>query len=385
MKLFDKMKRFYLKKQTNGGFTLVELIVVIAILAILAGIAVPAYSGYVEKAERANDEALLKTVNEAYASACAVNGDDIWLVGQGVAKIEDDGTIAYVAKANRGDAYGEAFNSFFAGNENTKFELIERIVFDPYVAKFVDENDVTTLTVSFNGKEYTIKQTSVDDFKAAVVFSENIEEMQGQVNTLSDAFGAIVGSRGTASIFGEKFVQYLDDNEISNEDIGNAAVLYVAQNASDLSAEDVATTFANAANYMRNNPDATIVEVLLNSSDDPLTGAALMYGSITAYSAQPGNEALNTQASGVTDGASLLKLFQDVSMDQNFVNYVGTMKQDGSGGVNISDQFNTDMKGFLGAMDAIDTVSPGIQVTEDDVWSSDEVNELMNLILSNNK
>lgn len=35
----------------NGGFTLVELIVVIAILAILATIAVPAYSKYVEKAQ----------------------------------------------------------------------------------------------------------------------------------------------------------------------------------------------------------------------------------------------------------------------------------------------------------------------------------------------
>ena len=35
----------------NGGFTLVELIVVIAILAILATIGIPVYSGYVEKAE----------------------------------------------------------------------------------------------------------------------------------------------------------------------------------------------------------------------------------------------------------------------------------------------------------------------------------------------
>lgn len=41
--------------RSNGGFTLVELIVVIAILAILAGITVPAYSSYMEKAEAAQE------------------------------------------------------------------------------------------------------------------------------------------------------------------------------------------------------------------------------------------------------------------------------------------------------------------------------------------
>ena len=39
----------------NGGFTLVELIVVIAILAILAGVAVPAYTGYITKAQQSAD------------------------------------------------------------------------------------------------------------------------------------------------------------------------------------------------------------------------------------------------------------------------------------------------------------------------------------------
>ena len=49
----------------NGGFTLVELIVVIAILAILAGIAVPAYSGYIAKAEQATDIQILGLVATA--------------------------------------------------------------------------------------------------------------------------------------------------------------------------------------------------------------------------------------------------------------------------------------------------------------------------------
>lgn len=49
----------------NGGFTLVELIVVIAILAILAGVAVPAYSGYIAKANEAADVTQLDAVKTA--------------------------------------------------------------------------------------------------------------------------------------------------------------------------------------------------------------------------------------------------------------------------------------------------------------------------------
>ena len=39
--------------KANGGFTLVELIVVIAILGILVGVGMPAYSNYVSKAQTA--------------------------------------------------------------------------------------------------------------------------------------------------------------------------------------------------------------------------------------------------------------------------------------------------------------------------------------------
>ena len=53
----------------NGGFTLVELIVVIAILAILAGVAVPAYSGYITKANQAADYTQLDSVKTAVVFA----------------------------------------------------------------------------------------------------------------------------------------------------------------------------------------------------------------------------------------------------------------------------------------------------------------------------
>ena len=58
----------------NGGFTLVELIVVIAILAILAGVAIPAYSGYIEKANNTAVMAELEAVETAAFSAAAMDG-----------------------------------------------------------------------------------------------------------------------------------------------------------------------------------------------------------------------------------------------------------------------------------------------------------------------
>ena len=58
----------------NGGFTLVELIVVIAILAILAGIAIPAYSGYITKAKDAGVTTELSAIATAAMGACAETG-----------------------------------------------------------------------------------------------------------------------------------------------------------------------------------------------------------------------------------------------------------------------------------------------------------------------
>ena len=80
MDLKKKLKAFFtMKRRANDGFTLVELIVVIAILAILGGVAIPAYSGYVKKADRAADEALLVEINTAFASACSLNGENYFL------------------------------------------------------------------------------------------------------------------------------------------------------------------------------------------------------------------------------------------------------------------------------------------------------------------
>ena len=59
----------------NGGFTLVELIVVIAILAILAGVAIPAYSGYINSANKAADITACDAIKTAAMAALATEGE----------------------------------------------------------------------------------------------------------------------------------------------------------------------------------------------------------------------------------------------------------------------------------------------------------------------
>ena len=79
----------------NGGFTLVELIVVIAILAILAGIAIPAYSGYIEKANEAADSTALSAVKTAAMAAYATEGEVTKIE---VADVEAGDTLAVTVK-----------------------------------------------------------------------------------------------------------------------------------------------------------------------------------------------------------------------------------------------------------------------------------------------
>lgn len=50
--MLEKMLALQNKRKKEGGFTLVELIVVLVILAILAALLIPALTGYIEKAHQ---------------------------------------------------------------------------------------------------------------------------------------------------------------------------------------------------------------------------------------------------------------------------------------------------------------------------------------------
>ncbi|WP_312486162.1 pilin [Massilia timonae] len=59
-------------KKAEGGFTLIELMIVVAIIGILAAVAIPAYSDYTAKAKAAN----ALTAADPYKTAVAMCGQE---------------------------------------------------------------------------------------------------------------------------------------------------------------------------------------------------------------------------------------------------------------------------------------------------------------------
>ena len=92
----------------NGGFTLVELIVVIAILAILAGVAVPAYNGYIKRANDAAVETELSAISTAAMAANATAGQVETIV------VGTDGTVTITTPTNATAAnFATDFETFY--------------------------------------------------------------------------------------------------------------------------------------------------------------------------------------------------------------------------------------------------------------------------------
>ena len=111
----------------NGGFTLVELIVVIAILAILAGVAIPVYSGYITKAKDAAAITELDALQTAVQAANATNANGI----EALTVSGTTATVTVTATAAENVKFAESFVVFY-------------------------DNEAATNPVSYAGGAYTI-------------------------------------------------------------------------------------------------------------------------------------------------------------------------------------------------------------------------------------
>ena len=319
MNLKKKVKGFFtLSRKADGGFTLVELIVVIAVLAILGGVAVPAYSGYVKKAERAADEQLLGVINKAYAAACLENGTDMVLLSGASMPLSANKSV----DRDNVEPYADAFKLYYTGNEDAAFKVFESIVFDLDKHMFVNVEDAGTIAITVNGKTYiasgedvakVLESTWAKELDAKYVldmvagvaelvqsgYNANFDAMIVKEEYKAAAAAALGLNPATAAAYDEyrnKLVEEetarLKEQGLGNKEAtlqaeakldANVAVLVAAQNAQSAGSNiiEILTTDngANAKELIKGNVD----------SSDPTGGlsqAALAYGLYNAYTYQ---------------------------------------------------------------------------------------------------
>ena len=346
-------KLWSLKTKNASGFTLVELIVVVAILAILAGIAVPAYSGYVEKAEKAADEQLLATVNTAFASACAINGEDHYNrdVDVQMNTVEDGKEIVVTVSdiAN----FDEAFASFYEGGI---FKVYEELFYNPTTGK-IDVD--TVLTFNFGEKTVTLSSKDVAILSGDNAFSSlGAEALLGEVGNLenlielgagdeilesikqSDGFLWAIGSYAgmeqgvdeTDDVYLDRVAAYVYDTN-NEEAVYSAQVMYAASQAAGVSNEQISMLFTY-------NENQGVTGRIQGATDaETMANAALAYGMYVAYA-----DKNNIDTSNVSNFSTTLGT-------KDFCDYVA------------SDEGKVDLKAYMAAMNMIGDNTNNSEIT----------------------
>ena len=341
-----KMKKFFTFARRNGGFTLVELIVVIAILAILGGVAVPAYGGYVKKANMQADISLVSEVKQAlelyyYANPNA-DMSTAWVI------LEQDGTVV----AEYGEAADKAMTAVFGADWKNAVGL-----------KYADWNGVSSTATykesSYYGQESGLIQT---------------------VDKLTGALGEVIEKDKTMgnNLIGGQFETFLKDQNVDTDNgkaVGNAAVLYVADKTKN-NETAIKDAFSAGLSATANTPGDVVNNLYANLYRVDGLGDAAAIAAIYAYAegyAQSTGQAdafhANTDFSNVTNASTALEALGksfDTLDPSGFATYV-------------QDQGSKDLQGYIDMMGTVND-NEGIvsgNLNSDDCFTDGTVENLL--------
>ena len=207
--------------RAQAGFTLVELIVVIAILAILGGVAVPAYSGYVEKANKQADISLISEIEHALALAyysgtipAGEQGCVILSVGENPSGFSADSNVEKALLAAFGTGYAEQLQLKYDGWKG----------------------GVASVYTSFSNSS----------------FKGNEDMLMGDIQDLTDAVGTFLDKRGTdfmQFMGGDAWTEFQQKHNIDMTDgkqVANSTALFVAEMTTNKVTDTNKDAFINA-------------------------------------------------------------------------------------------------------------------------------------------
>ena len=388
----------------NGGFTLVELIVVIAILAILAAVAIPAYSGYIAKAEKAGDLQLLGAINSAFAAACVDNGFTQYDVQGAMIPVGENGTIgngsitlsatpsapkfiSYVVKADGTSlatetliAVNNSFALFFSGNETSAFKTYKNgLVWSPLEGGFVAMEDYEgEVTVSYKGNAFTVSAADIQKLTNSTYGEIGAEDLLGKVAFASGLCVTALGEdtsplwstvntgdykKNLAATLGFENARalntYLDELEAAtpgakDKFLSNSLVLTAAQNSSTTVNESLLTNLASGS-----------VSTKVDNVND-IAQTAAVYALYTAYAQDKGLE---------TNGITGLTSLNAALGSEDFQKYAA------------SDAAKADLDAYLTAMNVVNDATNGNTAGTKDVlvngFSDAELNALLGSIMGN--